>query len=355
MTDHEHNYSENPGAGQMLLAARKKAGRSLGDVAAELHINEAHLRLIENEEFSTVASPTFVKGYIRAYARALEIDPGPVMRAYLKVSGPVPQWKPTATIDEPVSDRSKLAMTYAAAGVAALLGIVLVAWLFTRDVGDAETPVTETEILQKAEVGLPSQVEVSDATAKIAIPGGNAKPELSSSNEIDAEADTQAASEAKVAFESKADESLAVTPGAKKVGKTPETVMIGQGNSDDSTAEIEPDESVASASIEKRRPATIERAVRANNAPKTPMPAGKDSLKLTFSGESWLSVQGADDQRLAFGMQKEGTVRKIAGTAPFQVFLGNALKVKLEFNGKPFDPEPFRRDNNTARFILKNP
>lgn len=340
MTDYEGKEKQAPGAGRMLRVAREKADRSLGEISAELHINESHLRSIENEQFSGIASPTFVKGYIRAYAKALDIDPDPVMREYLKVCEPAPQWNATPAIDEPVKDRNKQTIIYIAAGVAALLGIILVVWLFTRMIGSAETPVSETEILEKAEFQepdiTPSASEIVDETPAQSILAEKIQEpavEVAAVSDIDRSASDTADSE----------------------GSSQEPAVVSLNNEQTATAvETTAPEKAQAESNKTDKPAPSAEDQIEKPSETAAVKAGSDTLKLTFAGDSWLEVRNSAGQKLALGIEKAGTVRKITGSAPFQVFLGNAPNVQVEFNGQPFDSTKFHRKNNTARFTLEN-
>ncbi|TCS92584.1 RodZ domain-containing protein [Hazenella coriacea] len=64
-----------------LREARLKDSISIEEISEELNIDSIYLEAIENEEFSTLPS-LYAKGYIRTYARFLEVDPNPLLQAY---------------------------------------------------------------------------------------------------------------------------------------------------------------------------------------------------------------------------------------------------------------------------------
>ncbi|MGV6818121.1 MAG: RodZ domain-containing protein [Thiotrichales bacterium] len=341
MNDYEGKEKREAGAGRMLRVAREKAGRSLGEISAELHINETHLRSIENEQFSGIASPTFVKGYIRAYAKALDIDPDPVMREYLKVCEPAPQWNATPAIDEPVKDRNKQTIIYIAAGVAALLGIILVVWLFTRMIGSAETPVSETEILEKAEIQEPD-ITPSGSEAVDEPPAQSSRAEEMQAPAVEVE---PVSGIDKSRAEAADTEGLSQEPAAAGLNQEQPVTAV-------ETTVLEKAQT-ESRKTDKPAPTAEDQVEKPSET--AAVKAGSDTLKLTFAGDSWLEVRNSAGQKLALGIEKAGSVREFTGSAPFQVFLGNAPNVQVEFNGRPFDSTRFQRKNNTARFTLKNP
>lgn len=59
--------------GDRLRAAREAAGLSLADVAQRTRITQRHLRAVEESQFSELPGRTYVTGFARAYARAINL------------------------------------------------------------------------------------------------------------------------------------------------------------------------------------------------------------------------------------------------------------------------------------------
>ena len=70
------------GPGQLLKSTRESAGISIRDVSAQLRLDERTVAALEADDFSHLPAPTFVRGYLRGYARLLGVPVGPVMEAY---------------------------------------------------------------------------------------------------------------------------------------------------------------------------------------------------------------------------------------------------------------------------------
>ena len=68
--------------GQLLKEARKKTRRRYKRLSSELSIPEKYLEALEENNFSIMAGPTYVKGYLRAYAKKLDLDPETVIAAF---------------------------------------------------------------------------------------------------------------------------------------------------------------------------------------------------------------------------------------------------------------------------------
>ena len=61
------------GPGERLQAARIQQGLSLEEVAERMHLSANILEALEENNFEEITAPIFVKGYLRAYARALNL------------------------------------------------------------------------------------------------------------------------------------------------------------------------------------------------------------------------------------------------------------------------------------------
>lgn len=68
--------------GKPLRDAREEHGLSVDDIVDKLHINKQYIEAIEDENFSSLPQPAFVRGYIRNYANFLEIESDVLLMAY---------------------------------------------------------------------------------------------------------------------------------------------------------------------------------------------------------------------------------------------------------------------------------
>ena len=70
--------------GRYLASARLEKGISLKDVSSATRIGAEMLCLIENEDHSLLPAEVFVKGFVRAYARAVGVDGERVVGLYVE-------------------------------------------------------------------------------------------------------------------------------------------------------------------------------------------------------------------------------------------------------------------------------
>jgi cytoskeleton protein RodZ len=63
-----------PEIGATLREARMRARIDVSEIEAQTKIRAKYLRALENEEWSLLPGPTFVKSFLRTYAQALDLD-----------------------------------------------------------------------------------------------------------------------------------------------------------------------------------------------------------------------------------------------------------------------------------------
>lgn len=85
-------------------------------------------------------------------------------------------------------------------------------------------------------------------------------------------------------------------------------------------------------------------------APPPAPPLAQAVLQLHFKEDSWVEVE-ANGRRLLIGIGRAGDTRRLRGSPPFQVLLGNAPAVDIQYNGARFDAAPFTH-GRVARFRL---
>jgi cytoskeleton protein RodZ len=69
------------GAGLLLAQAREKAGMSQEEAATQLRLSPRQLKALEEGDMAALPSPAFVRGFIRNYAKLLQIDAAPLLEA----------------------------------------------------------------------------------------------------------------------------------------------------------------------------------------------------------------------------------------------------------------------------------
>jgi cytoskeleton protein RodZ len=72
--------TSNPGG--QLAAYRQLKGFTQEQVAGKLRLRTQIIELLEMDAYHRLPAPVFIKGYLQAYAKLLEIDPEPLLEKY---------------------------------------------------------------------------------------------------------------------------------------------------------------------------------------------------------------------------------------------------------------------------------
>ena len=299
---------ELPPLGAVLRAAREARGESLSEVAMALKLSQRQIDAIENERFSELPGPAFVKGFVRNYGRYLGVDVEPMIAAHLGVAAassnvelrPLGNARGTLPVSgsRPVVRRLLLPVLLVAA-----VGLAL-AWYF-----DGFDPNPEVESVTVDESGVaPADVETPGLAPYDEAGETLQPPEAEPANEpvVPAEALSDASG-----------------PAAPVV-----------------TAEIIP---VAPPVVEA--PAVAEAEVGVASA--------QGRLVFRLKGESWIEVRDGGDRRLYSGLSDAGSVRVVQGQRPFAVTIGNAAGVELEHAGRAVDLAPHTSSGGVARLTVE--
>ena len=101
--DHKSTYP-----GHLLREARKRKRLRFRKLSSELRIPQTYLEALEENDYSLFAGPTYIKGYLRAYSRKLDLDPELVLKAFDQYLKDQRKEKKTAIKEEKVQKTYKL-------------------------------------------------------------------------------------------------------------------------------------------------------------------------------------------------------------------------------------------------------
>lgn len=80
-------HQDGHSLGELLRKERHKRGLSYDQLFEETRLRPRYLEALENEDWSSLPSPVFIKGFIRTYANALGLDEAWVMELYQQSKG----------------------------------------------------------------------------------------------------------------------------------------------------------------------------------------------------------------------------------------------------------------------------
>jgi cytoskeleton protein RodZ len=91
----EVQVAPKQGSGSLLAAARKQQNRTVEEIADALNLSATQIRTIELDQSEGLPEATYVRGYIRSYARLLGLNEDEVLDHYLN-----PNWQKGTRLDE---------------------------------------------------------------------------------------------------------------------------------------------------------------------------------------------------------------------------------------------------------------
>jgi cytoskeleton protein RodZ len=166
-----------PSIGETLREARMRQRLDIADVEAQTKIRAKYLRALENEEFSMLPGPTFVKTFLRTYAELLGLDPHRLVDEYrtnYEGDDDLEQLQPLGPPGSRGRERRQRAGNGPRPGalllvvVAAVLAVLIVLGLTADDdggddgsrVADTETTQTQTTRTERRREPRPAPVRV---------------------------------------------------------------------------------------------------------------------------------------------------------------------------------------------------
>jgi cytoskeletal protein RodZ len=75
---------EEGARGGWLADVRQRRGITLDELSGISKVSTTYLRAIEQEDFDVLPEPVYVRGFLIAYARTLDLDAEAVARSYLE-------------------------------------------------------------------------------------------------------------------------------------------------------------------------------------------------------------------------------------------------------------------------------
>ncbi len=119
--------------GVALCQARERLGLSVADVANRLKFASRQIEALEEEDFARLPEMAFVRGFVRSYAKLLQLDPVPLLAVLPHAQTALPL--ETAAMEVPfpnVYAERRHNIIWMAAGLAVAVALGLFVWLHDR-------------------------------------------------------------------------------------------------------------------------------------------------------------------------------------------------------------------------------
>lgn len=326
----------NPG--ETLRHEREKQGLTLAVIARQLHLSERALLQIEAGDFSQLPGHTFARGYVRAYAKALGLDPSRLVAefdVYTGTDARGSQVQSLGRIDEPIR--------LSAFGLRLLSFILLlvfagVAFYWWQERGASMMDMYAPNVLEHIEV------DSADGTTQI--------------HPLD-EPEDQAVQESMQSTDEPTEQRILPLDGeSPEPSGAPVPPPIAEGSrSAETQAPAQPVPPPTAPRATEPAPviAPAVPAAPATSPSAQPLAPGQASLTLQFTADCWTQVSDATGRVLFSALMHAGSSREVQGQPPFSVHLGYARGVQVTYNGNAVDLTPHIKKGGTARLQLGQP
>lgn len=339
------------GYGYQLKIARNEKNLTTTDVARELKLDEKIIIALESEEQSSLPVSVFVCGYIRNYARFLNIQPEPLVEYYKREccsNCSDPELKITRGKGiQGHTEKPAFIMPVIRIAVAALL--LFGSWQLWQYVSSEYLNKELDKELNKDQDKdngflIPIAAESSDNSVldedpsqlSLSEPDRNSLQPLSESTADTPVSDIKTSEPATAGTADK----IAVEKEAELQKKTAEELNKDTGNEVISLPIVDKEDNVVTDSeiIAVPQPEAV---------------SVSQDLFLQFNGDSWIVIKDATGKKLATGLKRAGQTLSLKGQPPYNLLLGNGRVVDVSIHGKKYDHSRYINNKNIARFSVE--
>lgn len=368
------------GPGDRLRNARLALDIDIAKIANRLHLTTDVVEALERDDYSEMTARVFVRGYLRNYAREVNLSPDSVLEQFdqiwpeserpMKITTP-----PRLASDSHPGNHWSTIFTWliVLSGVA----LFLVWWQGYLD-----------DFLQQQREGSDQAIESTPSTNNIqenvsTLPAfmQPVQSESTQSESVDSSANTAALSGAEINAENPAAsqqnsapaepvaESGISEPVAQPLDNSTATEAGSASQADNVTSTVTP-EGVREITIDQSGETTgqtvtteevvIElrpvpqpvETVTEQAPPSEPVEVDPKAVTIAFSGRCWVDIRDSTRNFKLVGEMNEGDSRQLGGQAPYSMIIGNAKAAQISVGGKPYDLKQ-HTNGNVARLTLR--
>lgn len=343
--------------GARLRAGREAMGMQIEEMARILRLGARQVEAIESGDLAALPGKTFVRGFVRNYARAVQMDAAPLLAQLDQVSqlaAPALNLPESTHVTMPEQGRGvNKDMLTVGAGVVLVLG-ALAAYFFLPDRFWVKAPPPEPELAAASPAPTPGEPVFPPAdTAEEGAEAADAANAATVANPAAAGSVTAASATATGA-------AVAVPPAAEGVGSVAASAPAAAPAAGATAAAATP---VAKGSLSHTGQPAQANAPAAPSVAAVPaaaaaaiqgatVAAGSQVLQFRFERDSWVEVRDKDGNLITSRLHPAGSSRDIAGVPPLNVVVGNASQVKLHYRGQPVALQP-NAESDVARLTLQ--
>ncbi|PHM38289.1 cytoskeleton protein RodZ [Xenorhabdus innexi] len=341
-------------AGQILRQAREKLELSQQTVADRLCLKVSTVRDIEEDNAPDNIVPTFFRGYIRAYAKLVQVPEAEIL-AKLDAQMPHKALKTSQmqsfSAQKIRKKRDGWLMKFTWLVIIVLLGMTGVWWWQNYQVSQKDlVSMTEQSDAQVQK----SANEQSDTNSVAISPSLNAKEQSGTA---------KTEKNALLPLNSATTDSQAQLPSGTPAPSQTQTNSVSVSASQSPAASG----NTTSTGITSVNQGTENPAAPATNtapadsvSPTNPLSTSanqasavnSNELVFNFKGRCWLEVRDSKGKVLFSGTKYKGNSLKVSGSLPYSLNVGVPSQVEIEFQGKRVNMDAFIKKGTNAKLTL---
>jgi len=315
-----------PSCGAALRDFREEQGFTTNDIAKQLRLSNTQIEALEQNDFAALPEATIVKGFIRNYAKFLDVPAEPLLADYAAMAPEKTDYSFTLDpgINMKITDEEKPGkLSYLLLGTGLLLALAI--WFFYQNYIQKPSPVDP----------MPAIVE---SLPELALP-------ISERAEEAAPAETVASNEAGEAATDKTELTLDKQVPEEEV-KKPQAETVAAEMPKEEAPEAAPVAEADDVNEEQKPQAEADVAASDEAALPSGDPApGVTRLEFNATQETWLSVVNTSGREVYNKILYAGNRDVIDVRNPKEITVGNAHGATLQINGSPIDLAPYTRIN----------
>lgn len=330
--------------GEVLTEAREAKKLSQTDASNYLRYSVAQINALENNDFSALPQPMITRGFIRNYARYLNLDASPLLDSF---KARVPESAPFAVrvksdSYEVMDNKSGQSwLKYILGSILILL--FLLAWMLYVEFLPKnlnQEPLLDNPSGSEAALGAMADAEPSLDDIITEVPASNESNQELDANAIEANALLQQADSTSLANTTN-NSQLLTQPSAV----TPNAITTNAGMSGGSEQSLSQNSAT--------QPNTTATVASVSSSVANPNQPALTQANIAVKADAWVQVTDASGAVMLEKIVRAGTSEVIAGVKPLNVVIGNANATSLTYAGKSVDLLPHTTENNVARIKLE--
>ncbi|MTC25952.1 cytoskeleton protein RodZ [Providencia alcalifaciens] len=298
--------------GQLLFRAREHMGLTQEAVAERLCLKVSTVKEIEQDIHPAGVEPTFLRGYIRLYARMVGIpenDINSLLKSDVPAQAPNVSPMQSYSLGKKRKKREGWLMKLTWLIVIILIAMIGIWWWQDHNAQqkDLLTMANQNDLV------LTQQDTSSEPVSNVTVDAP-----LANNNSAEQAEPAPVLTDAQTTTTNTETDSVKTIP----LPNAPQTIP------------------------------SVDR-VQADATQTADMPAvTSNGLTLSFSGQCWLEIRDANNKVLFSGMKNSGDKLELDGAQPYRLNIGAPANVTVQFQGKDVDLSRFIKAKRSAKFKL---